>query len=99
MSKHSLFLPVATLAGAVIVIGCAAPAFAQSPSEQMAECDQLYGTWNKYNGYSGTSKNVGPNMALEQCRKGNYTAGIAELKQILQKNGIPVPPSQTATAK
>lgn len=97
MSKRSLFQSAAILAGAVVALGCAAPAFAQSPREQMAECDQLYGLWNKYNGYSGTSKNIGPNMALEQCRKGNYTAGIGELRQILQKNGIPVPPSQTAT--
>jgi len=36
-------------------------------------------------GYSGTSKNIGPNMALEQCRKGNHTAGIGEPRQILSK--------------
>ncbi|MBS0222658.1 MAG: hypothetical protein JSR91_18165 [Proteobacteria bacterium] len=97
MSKRSLFQPAATVAGAVIALGLAAPAFAQSPSDKMAECQQLYGQWSKYNGTSSYSKNVGPEMALEDCRKGNYTAGIASLKQTLQRNGIPVPPSQTAT--
>lgn len=99
MSKRSLFQCTVALAGSVVALGLAAPAFAQSPSasESMAECQQLYGQWSKYNGTSSYSKNVRPEMALESCRKGNYTAGIGELRQILQNNGIPVPPSQTAT--
>ncbi len=59
------------------------------------ECGSIENTC----GYSGTNENIGSNMALEQCRKGNYAAGISELRQILQKNGITVPPSQAATAK
>jgi hypothetical protein len=97
MSKRSLFQSAATVAGAVVVLGLAAPAFAQSPSDNMAECQRLHSQWAKYNGTSSYSKNVSPEMALEDCRKGNYTAGIASLKQILQRNGIPEPPSQTAT--
>ena len=97
MRKRSLFQSAAALGGCAIALGFAAPAFAQSPSESMAECRQLYGMWSKYNGTSSYSKNVGPEMALEDCRKGNYTAGIGQLRQILQNNGIPVPPSQTAT--
>ena len=99
MSKRSLFQSTAVAAGVIVALGWAAPAFSQTPREQMAECDQLYGLWNKYNGTSGYSRNVGPNMALEQCRTGNYTAGIAELKQILQRNGIPVPQTATASGK
>ena len=97
MSKRSPFQSVAALAGCAVALGFAAPVFAQSPSESMAECRQLYGAWSKYNGTSAYSKNVGPEMALEDCRKGNYSAGIGQLRQILQNNGIPTPPSQTAT--
>jgi hypothetical protein len=98
MSKRSLFQSAAAVAGALVAIGFAAPSFAQSASDNMAECQQLYSQWARYNGTSSYSKNVSPEMALENCRKGNYTAGIADLKQTLQRNGIPVPPSQTATA-
>ncbi len=97
MSKRSLFQSAAGFASAAIALGLAAPAFAQSPNDQMAECQQLYGLWSKYNGTSSYSKNVGRNMALEDCQKGNYTAGIGELREILKNNGIPAPPSQTAT--
>jgi hypothetical protein len=97
MSKRSLFQCAAAIAGSAIALGLAAPVFAQSPSESMAECQRLHAQWSKYNGTSAYSKNVGPEMALEDCRKGNYAAGIAELKDILQRGGIPIPPSQTAT--
>ncbi len=99
MSKRSLYLSTVALSGFVIAIGITTPVFAQSPSENMTECQQLYAQWSKYNGTSSYSKNVGPEMALEDCRKGNYTAGIGGLKQILQRANIPLPPSQTATAR
>jgi hypothetical protein len=97
MRKRFFFLLMATLGGAV-GLASSIPVFAQSPSDNMAECQQLYGQWQKYNGTSSYSPTVAPNAALEECRKGNYTAGINDLKGILQHNAIPIPPPQTATA-
>jgi hypothetical protein len=95
MRKRFSFLSMTMFGGAVI--GFSTSVFAQSPSDNMAECQQLYGQWAKYNGTSSYSPNVAANAALEECRKGNYTAGINDLKGILQHNAIPMPPSQTAT--
>ena len=36
--------------------------------------------------------------AIEECRKGNTQAGIADLKRVLERSNIPVPPAETATA-
>jgi hypothetical protein len=38
-------------------------------------------------------------MALEECRKGDTTAGIADLKSILQRGRIPLPATETAATK
>jgi hypothetical protein len=89
----------AALAGAALTLGLAGSAFAQSPTDDGARCQALYGQWLKYNGTSSYSKNVGPEMALEQCRRGDTTAGIADLKRILERNRIPVPATETAVAK
>lgn len=86
-------------AGATLAVGLATPAFAQSPKEDQARCQQLYGQWAKYNGASGYSRHVDADMALEDCRKGNTAAGIAEMTKIMVRNSIPVPPTETATSK
>jgi hypothetical protein len=88
---------------AIVAFGLAASAVAQSPATQsstdeMARCQELYGAWSRYNGTSSYSKDVGPEMALEDCRKGNYSAGIGELSDILRRQGITVPPTQSASS-
>lgn len=85
-----------TLAGAALAVGLTAPAFAQSPQEDLARCQTLYGQWARYNGASGYSRHVDADTALEDCRKGNTTAGIAEMKKIMIRNNIPLPPTETA---
>jgi hypothetical protein len=89
----------AALAGAALTLSLAGPSFAQSSSNDLARCQALYGQWLKYNGTSSYSKNVGPEMALEECRKGDTTAGIADLKRILERGRIPVPATETANTK
>ena len=89
----------AALAGAALTLGLAGPGFAQSSSNDLARCQALYGQWLKYNGTSSYSKNVGPEMALEECRKSDATAGIADLKRILERGRIPVPATETANTK
>lgn len=89
----------AALAGAALTLGFASPSLAQAPKEDLARCQALYGQWLKYNGTSSYSKNVGPEMALEDCRKGNTAVGIAEMKKIMARGGIPLPSTETATSK
>jgi hypothetical protein len=84
------------LAGATLAVGLTTPAFAQTPKEDQARCQTLYGQWARYNGASGYSRHIDADTAVEDCRKGNTTAGIAEMTKILVRNGIPVPPTETA---
>ena len=89
----------ATLAGATVVFGLASPGFAQTPNNDLARCQALYGQWTKYNGGSSYSKQLGADTAAEQCRKGDTTAGIADLTRILERAHLPVPQTETATTK
>ena len=89
----------AALAGAALALGLAGSALAQTPKDDLVRCQALYSQWLKYNGTSSYSKNVGPEMALEQCRRGDTTAGIAGLKDILQRGRIPLPATETAATK
>jgi hypothetical protein len=77
------------------------PSFlAQASSDNtMARCSQLFGIWARYNGVSGYSKQVTADMALEDCRKGHYDTGVAELTRVLQRAGITVPPAETAAVR
>jgi hypothetical protein len=100
-SSSSYFRNVAMLAGAAVVLGLASPGFAQTPNpgNDQARCQVLYGQWTKYNGGSAYSKQLDADTAAEQCRKGNTTAGIADLTRILERARIPVPQTETATTK
>jgi hypothetical protein len=89
----------AALAGATLTFGLAGSAFTQTPQDELARCQVLYGQWAKYKGASSYSKNVGPEMAFEECRKGDTQAGIANLKSILERNRIPLPATETANNK
>jgi hypothetical protein len=98
MTIRSICLKAAALSGFAIALGATAPAFAQAPNEKMAECQQLYDTWAKYNGASKYGNPAAPEVALQDCRKGNYAEGIAYFKDALQRNSIPAPTSETARA-
>lgn len=95
MTKSLLSSTVA-LSAILLSAAVASTSFAQTPKDEMAECQKLYGQWSKYNGTSSYSKDVDADMAFEDCRKGNTGAGVAELKNVLVRNQIPMPESQTA---
>ncbi len=98
MSNFSL-LRSAAVSGALLAIGLAGPALAQSSKDDLARCQTLYGQWSRYNGTSAYGKMLTADAALEECRKGNTTAGIADLKRVLERSNIPLPASETATAR
>ena len=95
--------PLSAGAGSTEMVGSPSsePTFlAQASSEDnLARCQQLFGIWARYNGASSYSKQITADMALEDCRKGNFGTGVAELKRVLQRAGITVPPAETAAAR
>jgi hypothetical protein len=86
------------LSSILVVLGSASPVLAQAPKDGMARCDQLYSAYSRYSGRVNYSHPVDVAMALEDCRKGNFAAGIAGLTGALQRAAIPVPPVQTAAS-
>jgi len=108
--RHTLL----TLSGVIVAIGCAGPVsadplstsssrgstlLAQSGEENMARCQQLYGIWSRHNGTSGYGRVLDADMALEQCRKGEFAAGVAQLKRVLERSQLPVPPVESAATR
>ena len=59
----------------------------------MARCQQLFGLWSRHN-TDGYAKPLDARMAMEDCQKGNYAAGVASLKRALERSQIPVPPAE-----
>ena len=101
------FLSVATiLASAIVAMGNVGPAAADSPARTtqdpteatMARCQQLAGLWSRHN-TTGYAKPLEVDLALEDCRKGNYASGVASLKRALDRAQIPVPPTETARSR
>ena len=88
--------------------GARSPATVDSPSPErtllaqasgddtMARCQQLFSLYDRLNS-DGYAKPLDARMALEDCRKGNVASGVAALKRVLERAGIPVPPTETAT--
>jgi hypothetical protein len=89
-------------------IGARSPAMVYSPSPErtllaqasgedtMTRCQQLFALYDRLNS-DGYARPLDARMALEDCRKGNIAKGVAELKRVLERRGIPVPPTETAT--
>jgi hypothetical protein len=91
----------AALAVAALSIVGAASGHAQS-TDDMARCQTLHGLYNKYeaNGRGATSApNVEVAAAFSECQKGNYKSGIASLTKALERQRIPVPSVESATAR
>jgi hypothetical protein len=63
----------------------------------MARCQQLYGLLSRHN-TDGYARPLDARMALEDCQKGNITAGVATLKRALERAQIPIPPTESANA-
>jgi hypothetical protein len=67
-----------------------------SDDDTMARCQQLFALYDRLNS-DGYAKPLDARMALEDCRKGNVASGVAALKRVFERAGIPVPPTETAT--
>lgn len=63
----------------------------------MARCQQLYGLFSRHNS-DGYARPLDARMALEDCQKGNVSAGIASLKRALDRAQIAIPPAEASTA-
>ncbi|SJZ88672.1 hypothetical protein SAMN02745126_02708 [Enhydrobacter aerosaccus] len=96
MINQSALRAMATASAVALAFGLALSASAQTAQDEKSECQRLYGQWSKYNGTSSYSKEMDADMALEDCNKGNTAAGIAELKEVLNRGKIPLPESETA---
>jgi hypothetical protein len=68
-----------------------------SGDDTMARCQQLFALYDRHNS-DGYARPLEARMALEDCRKGNVASGVAALKRVLGRAGIPVPPTESATA-
>jgi len=110
MTRHTL----STLAGVIVAIGFAGPIsanplssspsrgatlLAQAPEDNMGRCQQLYGIWARHNGTSGYGRVLDADMALEHCRKGEFSVGVAQLKRVLQRQQLPIPPVESAATR
>ena len=110
-SRSNFLHAAAILSSAILAIGHAGAAsadsrgarsssvlLAQASSEDtMARCRQLYGLYARHNS-DGYARPLDARMALEDCQKGNLSAGIATLKRALDRAQIAIPPAEAATA-
>jgi hypothetical protein len=87
-----LGLLLASLAVLAAASACSSPAL-PSP-ELMARCTKLYALWFRYEQhptYHHTGQRAHAELALYDCQKGDYEAGIAELERLLRRGKFPVP--------
>src|SRR5215471_2882004 len=99
--KRSFLRTTAILASAIVAIGYAGPVSADTPSsgeDTLARCQQLFGLLSRHNS-DGYARPLDARMALEDCQKGNVTAGVATLKRALERAQIPIPPEATTAAE
>lgn len=93
----------AILSSAVVAIGYAGQAsadqLAQAAGEDtMARCQQLSSLYSRHN-TNGYARPLEVDAAVEDCRKGNYAAGVAALKRALNRSQIPVPATESARSR
>ena len=78
---------------AVLALSLAGTAMAQSRPSDLAYCENLYATWDRYLSPrgDGRSGNVDAAAALDQCRRGNTAAGIPVLEKKLRDGLFTLP--------
>jgi hypothetical protein len=98
MTTYSL-RAAAMLASAIVAIGYAGPVSAETSGEDtLARCQQLFGLLSRHNS-DGYARPLDARMALEDCQKGNVSAGVATLKRALERAQIPIPPEAATAAE
>jgi hypothetical protein len=93
----------AILSSAIVAIGYAGSASAEqlaqaTGEDTMARCQQLSSLYSRHN-TNAYARPLEVDAAVEDCRKGNYAAGVAALKRALNRSQIPVPPTQSARSQ
>jgi hypothetical protein len=93
----------AILSSAIVAIGYAGPASAEqlaqaTGEDTMARCQQLSSLYSRHN-TNGYARPLEVDAAVEDCRKGNYAAGVAALKRALNRSQIPVPATESARSQ
>lgn len=82
-----------TCAGAMLIAACSTVPPA-SPA-QMERCTKLYAMWYRYGQHATfhhTGQRARAEIALEDCRAGQYDRGLAELEELARRNRLPIPP-------
>jgi hypothetical protein len=69
-----------------------------SGDDTMARCQQLFALYDRLNS-DGYARPLDARMALEDCQKGNVSAGVATLKRALERAQIPIPPEAATAAE
>ena len=92
----------AILSSAVVAFGHAGSASAEvaqaTGEDTLARCQQLSSLYSRHN-TNGYARPIEVDTAIEECRKGNYAAGVAALKRALNRSQIPVPPTESARSQ
>jgi hypothetical protein len=82
------FYRTLTLAGCVVLISTGAFAQQMSDRDYCQELAHLYRTFARND---TTPQAQGP-AAMNECDKGNYSVGIAQLTKLLNDRRVPLPP-------
>jgi len=99
-------LAASLITGLALVLGSLGPAYAGAGSDQsstpqrsasdMRRCQQLYDAWTHYVDTAANTRSAAWGAALEDCRKGNTTAGIATLTRAFESARLPLPAVEAA---
>jgi hypothetical protein len=88
---------------AVVLTAGTAPAFAQTPSDLKARCDQLTSYYDRYGASRGENSDGARNQtriaAGLDCQRGQYEKGIAAMETLLKNKAFDVPAAPTGVAQ
>jgi len=99
-------LAASLITGLALVLGSLGPTYAAGGSDQtptpqrsasdMRRCQQLYDAWTHYVDTAANTRSAAWSAALEDCRKGNTSAGIATLTRAFESARLPLPAVEAA---
>jgi hypothetical protein len=100
---HSALLRSTFAFAIVLSAGMANPAFAQTPPDLKARCDQLTSYYDRYGvGRSENSDGARNHTRIAaglDCQHGQYEKGIASMEALLKNKRLDAPSAPTAIAQ
>ena len=100
---HSAFSRSTVAFAIVVIAGLANPAFAETPSDLKARCDQLTSYYDRYGvGRSENSDGARNHTRIAagmDCQQGQYEKGVAAMEALLKRKGFDAPAAPTAIAQ